>query len=55
MLFIVWDLVVRVGLIKPILLPTPWTTLGTLVTGLAGGPLLLDFARHGDGARCRPS
>ena len=43
-LFIVWDLVVRAGLIKPILLPTPWATLGTLVTGLAGGPLLLDFA-----------
>jgi sulfonate transport system permease protein len=43
-LFIAWDLVVRSGFIKPILLPTPWATLGTLVTGLAGGPLLLDFA-----------
>src|SRR5882724_6567173 len=43
-LFIVWDLVVRAGLIKPILLPTPWATLQTLVTGLAGGPLLMDFA-----------
>jgi sulfonate transport system permease protein len=42
-LFVVWDLVVRAGWIKPILLPTPWATLGTLVTGLAGGPLLLDF------------
>jgi sulfonate transport system permease protein len=42
-LFIAWDLVVRAGLIKPILLPTPWATLGTLVTCLAGGPLLLDF------------
>ena len=42
-LFIVWDLVVRAGLIKVILLPTPWATLGALVTGLAGGPLLLDF------------
>ena len=42
-LFIVWDLVVRTGLIKVILLPTPWATLGALVTGLAGGPLLLDF------------
>lgn len=42
-LFIVWDLVVRTGLIKAILLPTPWATLGALVTGLAGGPLLLDF------------
>jgi len=43
-LFIVWDLVVRAGLIKPILLPTPWATLQTLVVGLAGGPLLMDFA-----------
>ncbi len=42
-LFIVWDLVVRAGLIKAILLPTPWDTLSALVTGLAGGPLLLDF------------
>lgn len=42
-LFIVWDLVVRAGWIKPILLPTPWATLQTLVTGLAGGPLLQDF------------
>ena len=42
-LFIVWDLVVRAGFIKAILLPTPWATLGALVTGLAGGPLLGDF------------
>jgi sulfonate transport system permease protein len=42
-LFVVWDLVVRAGLIKVILLPTPWATLAALVTGLAGGPLLLDF------------
>jgi NitT/TauT family transport system permease protein len=42
-LFVIWDLVVRLGLIKVILLPTPWATLGALVTGLAGGPLLLDF------------
>jgi sulfonate transport system permease protein len=42
-LFILWDLVVRAGLIKAILLPTPLDTLGALVTGLAGGPLLLDF------------
>jgi sulfonate transport system permease protein len=42
-LFIVWDLVVRAGLIKVILLPTPRATLGALFTGLAGGPLLLDF------------
>jgi len=43
-LFIVWDLVVRLGFIKPILLPTPADTLVALVTGLAGGPLLTDFA-----------
>src|SRR5258708_17089439 len=42
-LFILWDIVVRAGLIKVILLPTPAATIGTLVTGLAGGPLLLDF------------
>jgi NitT/TauT family transport system permease protein len=42
-LFVVWDLVVRFGLIRPILLPPPLATLGTLVSGLAGGPLLLDF------------
>ena len=42
-LFVIWDLVVRAGLIKVILLPTPWATLQALVTGLAGGPLLLDF------------
>ena len=43
-LFIVWDLVVRLGWIKVILLPTPSATLYALVTGLAGGPLLMDFA-----------
>jgi len=43
-LFVVWDFVVRFGFIKPILLPPPIATLQTLVTGLAGGPLLADFA-----------
>lgn len=43
-LFILWDLVVRLGFIKPILLPTPGDTVLALVTGLAGGPLLMDFA-----------
>jgi sulfonate transport system permease protein len=42
-LFIAWDLVVRLGFIKPILLPTPADTIAALVTGLAGGPLLTDF------------
>ncbi|KQX38424.1 ABC transporter permease [Variovorax sp. Root434] len=43
-LFVVWDLVVRLGFIKPILLPTPADTIAALITGLAGGPLLTDFA-----------
>lgn len=43
-LFIAWDLVVRLGFIKPILLPTPADTVAALITGLAGGPLLTDFA-----------
>ena len=44
LLFIVWDLVVRLGMVKPILLPTPADTVTTLINGLAGGPLLKDFA-----------
>ena len=43
-LFIIWDLVVRLGFIKPILLPPPIDALGALFGGLAGGPLLGDFA-----------
>jgi len=43
-LFVVWDLAVRLGFVKPILLPTPLDTLAALATGLAGGPLLIDFA-----------
>jgi NitT/TauT family transport system permease protein len=43
LLFVVWDIAVRSGFIKPILLPTPWDTLTTLFTGLTGGPLLTDF------------
>jgi len=43
-LFIVWDLVVRAGWIRVILLPPPSATVATLVTGLLGGPLLNDFA-----------
>ena len=44
LLFIVWDLVVRTGYIKAILLPSPADTVLTLINGLAGGPLLKDFA-----------
>ena len=43
-LFIIWDLVVRAGWIRAILLPPPSATVATLVTGLLGGPLLTDFA-----------
>jgi ABC-type nitrate/sulfonate/bicarbonate transport system permease component len=42
-LFLIWDLVVRAGFVKPILLPPPLETLKALVNGLAGGPLLKDF------------
>ena len=42
-LFIVWDFAVRFGFIKAILLPSPSATLVALVTGFAGGTLLLDF------------
>jgi NitT/TauT family transport system permease protein len=42
-LFVVWDLVVRLGWIKAILLPTPWATVTALVAGLAGGALWADF------------
>jgi sulfonate transport system permease protein len=43
-LFLIWDLVVRLGFIKAILLPSPVDTLLALVNGLAGGALLVDFA-----------
>jgi ABC-type nitrate/sulfonate/bicarbonate transport system permease component len=42
-LFVAWDLVVRLGFIKPILLPPPIEALSSLFSGLAGGPLLADF------------
>ena len=44
LLFLVWDLAVRLGFIKAILLPPPADTILALVNGLAGGPLLKDFA-----------
>lgn len=44
LLFLVWDLVVRFGLVKAILLPAPIDTLLALLSGLAGGPLLIDFS-----------
>ena len=42
-LLLVWDLVVRAGWIKPILLPPPVDTLLTLVNGMAGPVLLPHF------------
>ncbi len=42
-LLLVWDLVVRFGLIKPILLPAPIDTLLTLINGMAGPVLLPHF------------
>ncbi|MFN9726987.1 ABC transporter permease [Acidovorax sp.] len=42
-LVILWDLVVRVGWIKPILLPTPVDTILTLINGMAGSLLLPHF------------
>ena len=42
-LFLLWDLSVRAGLVKSILLPPPLDTLKALANGLAGGPLLNDF------------
>ncbi|MFN7206645.1 MAG: ABC transporter permease [Burkholderiales bacterium] len=42
-LLLIWDMVVRAGLIKAILLPPPLDTLSTLLSGMAGGALLYDF------------
>jgi len=43
LLLLVWDLSVRFGLVKAILLPPPTDTVLALLSGLAGGPLLTDF------------
>ena len=42
-LFVVWDLVVRLQLVSPVLLPTPSAAIAALAKGMAGGPLLADF------------
>ena len=42
-LILIWDLVVRMGLIKPILLPPPLDALTTLVTGMFSDALLPHF------------
>ena len=42
-LFVVWDLVVRMRWVSPVLLPSPAATLGALASGMAGGDLLWDF------------
>jgi NitT/TauT family transport system permease protein len=43
LLFIIWDVTVRMRLVSPVLLPLPGDTLTTMVLGLAGGTLLTDF------------
>ena len=43
LLFIFWDLSVRMGLVRSILLPPPLETLAALISGLAGGALMTDF------------
>src|SRR5208283_170854 len=42
-LFLVWDVVVRMRWVSPVLLPSPFAALGALVSGMAGGDLLWDF------------
>jgi NitT/TauT family transport system permease protein len=42
-LFGIWWLIALSGLINPVLLPTPWATLRTLLTGLFTGAMLPDF------------
>ena len=42
-LFVVWDVVVRMRWVSPVLLPSPAATLGALASGMAGGDLLWDF------------
>ena len=42
-LIFIWDLTVRLGFIKPILLPPPLDALTTLVSGMLGGALLPHF------------
>ena len=42
-LFVVWDVVVRMHWVSPVLLPSPLDTLGALLSGMAGGDLLWDF------------
>ena len=44
LLFVIWDLVVRFGLVKAILLPPPADTLATLLSGMFGGDLLPHFS-----------
>jgi sulfonate transport system permease protein len=42
-LFVLWDVVVRLRWVSPVLLPSPAATLEALLTGMAGGALLGDF------------
>ncbi len=42
-LVVVWEAVVRMHWVSPVLLPSPFAALGALVSGMAGGDLLWDF------------
>lgn len=42
-LFAVWQLAYSASWISPVLLPSPYDTFTTLVQGMAGGELLIDF------------
>ena len=54
-LFIVWDLVVRLGFIKPILLPTPADTVARAASPAWPAGRCWSTSRSPCGARCRPS
>ncbi len=42
-LFGIWWLIAVSGLVNPVLLPTPFSTLGTLISGMLTGAMLPDF------------
>ncbi|GAB4161167.1 MAG: taurine ABC transporter permease TauC [Cyanobacteria bacterium J069] len=42
-LFGVWWMIAVSGLVNPVLLPTPFSTLGTLISGMLTGAMLPDF------------
>jgi ABC-type nitrate/sulfonate/bicarbonate transport system permease component len=42
-LFIIWWLIAISGLVNPVLLPTPWTTIATLFQAMFAGDMPIDF------------